>query len=64
MLAQELDKPVIKKLKNKIKIYARFKENIWLADLPEVGPLFCKDRGVKYLLYAIDVSPNMLGLHL
>ena len=37
-------------------MYARFKENIWSADLAEMGPLSSKNRGVKkYLLFVIDV---------
>ena len=37
-------------------MYARFKENIWAADLAEMGPLSSKNRGVKkYLLFGIDV---------
>ena len=36
VLAQELHKPVIKKFKRR-KVYARFKDNIWEADLAETG---------------------------
>ena len=35
-LAQELHKPVIKKFKRR-KVYARFKDHIWAADLAEMG---------------------------
>ena len=35
-LAQELRKPMIKKLKRR-RFYARFKDNIWEADLAEMG---------------------------
>ena len=38
VLAQELHKPVIKKFKKR-KAYARFKDNIWVADLTEMGSL-------------------------
>ena len=34
-LAEELHKPVIKKFRRR-KVYARFKENIWVADLAEM----------------------------
>ena len=54
MLAQELHKPVIKKLKSS-KAFARFKDDIWATDLAEMGSLPSKDRGVKYLLCVIDV---------
>ena len=36
-LAQEFQKPVIKKFKRK-KAYSRIKDNIWAADLVEMGP--------------------------
>ena len=35
-LAEELHKLVIKKFKRR-KFYGRFKENIWAADLTEIG---------------------------
>ena len=34
-LAEELHKPVIKKFKRR-KVYARFKDNIWAADLDKI----------------------------
>ena len=52
MLAQELHKAVIKKFKRR-KVYARFKDNVWAADLAEMGSLSSENRRVKYLLYAI-----------
>ena len=36
------------------KVYARFKENILVADLAEMGLLSSKNQGVKYLLCVID----------
>ena len=53
-LAEELHKPVIKKFKRR-KVYARFKDNIWAADLAEMESLSSKNKNVKYLLCAIDV---------
>ena len=41
-LAEELHKPVIKKIKKR-KGYVRFKKNIWAADLAEMGPLSSKN---------------------
>ena len=35
--------------------YARFKDNIWAADLSEMGSLSSKNRGIKHLLYFLDV---------
>ena len=32
----------------------RFKDNIFVADLPEIGSFFSKNQGVKYLLCVID----------
>ena len=52
-LAEELHKPVIKKLKRR-KVYTRFKDNIWAADLAEMGSLPSKNKNVKYLLCVID----------
>ena len=53
-LAEELHKPVIKKLKRR-KVYARYKDNIWAADLAEMGSLSSKNKNVQYLLCVIDV---------
>ena len=52
-LAEELYKPVIKKFKRR-KVYARFKDNIWAADLAEMGSLSSKNKNVRYLLCVID----------
>ena len=49
----DLHKSVLKKFKRR-KIYAGFKDNIWTADLAEVGSLSSTNKTVKYLLYAID----------
>ena len=54
MLVQELHKAVIKKLKRR-KVYARFKNNIWVTDLAGIGSLSSFNHDVKYLLYVIDV---------
>ena len=51
-LANELHKPVIKKSK---KVYARFKYNIWAADLAEIESLSSKEKNIKYLLCVIHV---------
>ena len=53
-LAQELHKPVTKNSENKKK-YARFKDNIWAADLAEMRSLSYFNCGVKYLVYVIDI---------
>ena len=53
-LAEELRKPVIKKFKRR-KVYERFKEYIWAADLAEMGSFSSKNKYVKHLLYVIDI---------
>ena len=53
-LDEELHKPVIKNFKRR-KIYAKFKENIWEADLVEMESLSSKKKNVKYLLCVKDV---------
>ena len=54
ILADELHKPVIKKF-NKRKVYSQFKDNIWGVDLAGMQPLSRKNKGIKYLLCAIDL---------
>ena len=54
ILADELHKPVIKKF-NKRKVYSQFKDNIWGADLADTQSLSKKNKGIKYLLCAIDL---------
>ena len=49
MLAQELNKPVIKKFKRR-KLYVRIKDNIWEANLPEISPS-PMNPGDKYLCH-------------
>ena len=60
-LTEELHKPVIKKLKKKRKVYARFKDNIWAADLAEIGSLSSKKKNVNYLLCVINVFIFLMG---
>ena len=45
-LAEELHKPVIKKFKRR-KVYARFKDNIWAADLAEMESLSWESKNIK-----------------
>ena len=54
ILADELHKPVIKKF-NKRKVYSQFKDNIWGVDLVDMQSLSKKNKGIKYLLCAIDL---------
>ena len=54
ILADELHKPVIKKI-NKRKVYSQFKDNIWGVDLADTKLLSKQNKVIKYLLCAIDL---------
>ena len=54
ILGDELHKPVIKKI-NKIKVDSQFKDNIWGVDLADTILLSKQNKGIKYLLCAIDL---------
>ena len=54
ILAGELHKPVIKKF-NKRKVYSQSKDNIWGVDLADMQSLSKKNKGIKYLLCALDL---------
>ena len=53
-LANELHKPVIKKIKKR-KVYSSFKDNIWGVDLADMQSLSKFNKVFKYLLCAIDL---------
>ena len=53
-LAEELHKPVIRKLKKR-KNYSSFRDNIWGVDSADMQSLSKYDKGIKYLLCAIDL---------
>ena len=54
ILADELHKPIIRKL-NKRKVYSQFKDNKWGVDLADMQSLSRKNKGIQYLLCAIDL---------
>ena len=54
ILADELHKLIIRKF-NKRKVYSQFKDNIWGVDLADMQSLSRKNKGIKYLLCAIDL---------
>ena len=54
ILADEPHKPIIKKF-DKRKVYSQFKDNIWGVDLADMQSLSRKNKGIKYLLCAIDL---------
>ena len=53
-LANELHKPIIKKL-NKRKVHFSFKDNIWGLNLADVQLLSKFDKGFRFLLCVIDI---------
>ena len=54
ILADELHKPIIRKF-NERKVYSQFKDNIRGIDLADMQSLSRKNKGIKYLLCAIDL---------
>ena len=53
-LAEELHKPIIKKFEKR-KVHAAFKDNIWGADLADMQLLSRYNKGIRFLLYVIDI---------
>ena len=53
-LANELLKPIIRKFR-KGKVYSSFKDNIWGVDLADMQLTSKQNKGIRYLLCAIDL---------
>ena len=53
-LAEELHKPIIKKLKKR-KVYSGFKDNIWGADLANMQLISKFNKGFRFLLCVICI---------
>ena len=53
-LADEIHKPIIRKFKKR-KVYSSFRDNIWGVDLADMQSLSKYNKGIKYLLCAIDL---------
>ena len=53
-LANELHKPIIRKCKKR-KVYSSFRDNILGVDLADMQSLSKYNKGIKYLLCAIDL---------
>ena len=53
-LANELHKPIIRKFKKR-KVYSSLIDNIWGVDLSDIQSLSKHNKGIKYLLCAIDL---------
>ena len=60
-LSEELHELVTKKFKRR-KVYVRFKNNFWAADLAKMESLSSKNKNVKYLLCVIDVFTKYAGV--
>ena len=56
-LANELHKPIIRKF-GKRKVYSTFKDNIWGVDLGDMELLSKYNKGIRFLLCAIDIFSN------
>ena len=53
-LAKELHKPIIRNFKKRT-VYSGFKDNIWGVDLADMQSLSKYNKGIMYLLCAIDL---------
>ena len=53
-LENELHRQIIRKFKKK-KIYSLFRDNLWGVDLADMQSLSKYNKGIKYLLCAIDL---------
>ena len=54
ILAMNFMNLLLENLINK-KVYSQFKDNIWGVDLADMQSLSRKNKGIKYLLCAIDL---------
>ena len=62
-LANEPHRQVIRKFKTR-KVYSLSRDNIWSVDLADMQSRRKYNKGIKYLLCAIDFLVNMHGLFL
>ena len=53
-MENELHKPIIRKFKKR-KIYSLFRDIIWGVDLADMQSLSTYNKGIKYLLCAMDL---------
>ena len=54
LVANELHKPSIRKFKKR-KVYSSFKDNIWGVDLADMQLISKYNKGIRYVLCAIDL---------
>ena len=57
-LADELHKPIIRTFKKR-KVYSSFKDNVWGADLADMQLITKFNKGIRYLLCAIDLFSRL-----
>ena len=62
-LANELHRQINRKFKRR-KVYSSFRDSIWGVDLADMQSLNKYNKGIKYLLCAIDCLVNLHGLFL
>ena len=60
-LANELYRQIIKKFKRQ-KVYSSFRDNIWSVNLADMQSLSKYNKGIKYLLCAIDLFSKYCSL--
>ena len=53
-LANVLHEPIIRKFEKR-KVYSSFKDNIWGVDLADIQLISKYNKGIRYLLCAIDL---------
>ena len=53
-LANELHKPIIRKFEKR-RVYSTFKDNIWGVDLADIQLLSKHNKGIRFLLFVIDI---------
>ena len=62
-LAQELQKPIIKKFERRA-VYSAFKDNIWAADLADMQLINKFNKGLNFYCVLLIFLVNILGLFL
>ena len=56
-LAEELHKPIIRKFKKR-KVHSSFIDNIWAADLANMQLISKFNKGIRFLLFVVDIFSN------
>ena len=53
-LTEEFHKPIIRKFKKR-KVHSTFKGNVWGADLADIQSISRYNKGIRFLLFVIDI---------